>query len=131
VKYRLIWQRGDVKHDEDENPLGLPEAPKKDCRTTFACLWIPKTGSVALTAALRAAGFEAAAQIHYLGPRFLALRTTLHADLPPVAQPARQNADILARRDGPTHRFHFVTSVRDPIGCAISQYFGLLAVWGG
>jgi hypothetical protein len=117
-----------VKHGEDEKPLALPEAPDTDRRATFACLSLPKTGSVALTAALRAARFEAAAQIHYLGPRFLALRTKIRAILPPVAQPALQGADILARRDDPTHRFHFVTSVRDPIGCAISQYFQYAAV---
>ena len=105
--------RPPVAGESDAPSTGTAPSPNR----TIACLSIGKTSSMALTAALRDAGFEDAHHLHYLGPRALAIK---RLDPEPMLDLA---TDIAGRIGDPEHTFTVVTCVRDPIARALSQAF--------
>lgn len=92
-----------------------PEPPVT--RTIAGCISMGKTGSMALTDAVREAGFPDAIHLHYLGPRALALK---QANPEPMLDRA---TEIAGRIDDPSCRFRIVTGVRDPIARILSNAF--------
>ena len=103
-------------------PLPTPQTPDEPAildpgKTTYACLSIGKTSSMALAAALREAGLPDVAHIHYLGPRATAMKRLTPEPMLDLA------LSIAERLDDPQHVFCMVASVRDPIARAVSQAF--------
>lgn len=85
--------------------------------TTYGCISLGKTGSMALADALRSAGHPDVVHLHYLGPRAISIKQG-------HPEPMLELAARVARRiDDANHSFRLVTAVRDPIARILSQAF--------
>lgn len=83
---------------------------------------MPKTGSSAITAALRAAGVGAVFHVHDLEPGFLAAEETEYRW---SGRPWRNwdAQELLRRRRAETDPWRVVSMVRDPIAQSVSAFF--------
>ncbi len=88
---------------------------------TIACLSMHKTGSMALVAALRQAGFSETLHSHCVGPRSIAM----HKKMSPRTV-SENGLDV--RPLDPSLASTIVTCVRDPIAQLISAYFQFASV---
>jgi hypothetical protein len=97
-----------------------PNLPKQ----AIACLSLAKTSSNALTAAMKAAGFETALHLHYFGPRSIALKGAEQRARPEGPEPMLGVAlKLAAALEDPEQTFRIVTCLRDPIARLVSQAF--------
>ena len=104
-------------------PVGDASGPDAD-DPIVACLSMAKTSSMALTQALRDAGWSQAAHIHYLGPRSLSFKQARLKLQPKAVEPMMDVAlQIASRLQSPRRDVTIVSSVRDPIGRLVAQYF--------
>lgn len=114
------WMGHDTRDGEHAGVATLPQIPQNppaEGRTTHGCLSMGKTGSMALTAAMHAAGIPDAVHLHFLGPQALAIK---RADPEPMLDLA---VEVAGRLEDPEHAFRLVTAVRDPIARLLSQAF--------
>ena len=110
------WLGFDTRNGQLASVSPLP-ALASAAKETVGCVSLGKTGSMALAAAMRDAGFPDAIHLHYLGPRALAIK---QATPEPMLDVARQ---VSRRLDDPAHTFRLVASVRDPVARILSQAF--------
>lgn len=89
-----------------------------------ACVSMAKTGSTALTHALRQAGWPDAVHTHYFGPRSLAFKQRSFDASGIVPEPMMMASRRLVERvNNAVSEVRIVTSIRDPIGRFVAQFF--------
>lgn len=98
-------------------PITSYEAAATPPRPICGCLSIAETGSMALAAAIRAAGVKDAIRLNYLGPKAIEQMSQTPDRMFMLAK------YVSARTADERQEFRFVTSVRDPIAQILTRAF--------